>query len=89
MTAHDTLIWASERCGPRRTAVLAAATLVDARWQYAFATFVQRESGQDVVEYGILIATIAVVVLLGVTTFGKEITPWFAQLAGHITTLGT
>jgi Flp pilus assembly pilin Flp len=48
-----------------------------------------REPAQDVVEYGILIATIAVVVLLGVTAFGHQIEPWFAQLAVRITTVGT
>ena len=48
-----------------------------------------KAQGQDVVEYGIIVATIAVVVLLGVTAFGHEILPWFAQLAGHITTVGT
>jgi Flp pilus assembly pilin Flp len=48
-----------------------------------------RQRGQDVVEYGIIIATIAVVVLLGVSTFGHQIEPWFAQLARHITTVGT
>jgi Flp pilus assembly pilin Flp len=48
-----------------------------------------REPAQDVIEYGILIATIAVVVLLGVAAFGHQIEPWFAQLAGHITTVGT
>jgi Flp pilus assembly pilin Flp len=58
-------------------------------WQCAFGQVPGRERGQDVVEYGIIIATIAVVVLLGVTTFGSEITPWFSQLAGHITTVGT
>ena len=41
------------------------------------------------VEYGLLIATIAVVVLLGVTSFGQQIEPWFAQLAARITTTGT
>jgi Flp pilus assembly pilin Flp len=45
--------------------------------------------GQNVVEYGIIIATIALVVLLGVTAFGHQILPWFSQLAGHITTVGT
>jgi Flp pilus assembly pilin Flp len=50
---------------------------------------VGRSLAQDVVEYGIIIATIAVVVLLGVTAFGHQIEPWFAQLAGHITTVGT
>ena len=47
------------------------------------------QPGQNVVEYGIIIATIALVVLLGVTAFGNQILPWFIQLAGHITTVGT
>jgi Flp pilus assembly pilin Flp len=47
------------------------------------------ERSQNVVEYGILIATIVLVVLLVVTAFGNEIEPWFAQLGGHITTVGT
>ena len=41
------------------------------------------------VEYGLIIATSAVVVLLGVTTFGNKIRPWFDQLAAHITTVDT
>jgi Flp pilus assembly pilin Flp len=56
------------------------------RWERA-GRFLAAESGQDVIEYGMIIATIAVVVLLGVTAFGNEITPWFQQLAGHITTV--
>ena len=36
-----------------------------------------------------MIATIAIVVLLAVTAFGKEILPWFSHLAAHITTVGT
>ena len=47
------------------------------------------DPAQGVVEYGLLIATIAVVVLLGVTSFGQQIEPWFAQLAARITTTGT
>jgi Flp pilus assembly pilin Flp len=47
------------------------------------------QRAQNVIEYGIIIATIAVVVLPGVTAFGNQITPWFRQLAGHITTVGT
>ena len=50
---------------------------------------VDRHRAQDVVEYGIIIATIAVVVLLGVTTFGAQVRPWFEHLAGRITTVGT
>jgi Flp pilus assembly pilin Flp len=48
-----------------------------------------REKAQDFVEYGVLIATIAIVVLLGIAKFGSVIEPWFASLAGHITTVGT
>jgi Flp pilus assembly pilin Flp len=44
------------------------------------------EEGQDVVEYGILIATIAIVVLLAVGAFGQQIEDWFGTLARHITT---
>jgi Flp pilus assembly pilin Flp len=48
-----------------------------------------QQRGQDVIEYGIIIATIAMVVLLGVTAFGSQIKPWFEQLVTHITTVGT
>ena len=52
-------------------------------------SLVDHENGQDVVEYGLLIGTIAVIVLLGTTAFGSQILPWFRQLAQHITTVGT
>jgi hypothetical protein len=42
-----------------------------------------------VVEYGLLIATIAIVTLLAIGAFGQAITLWFGTLAGHITTTGT
>ena len=51
--------------------------------------FLRDESGQDVVEYGLLIATIAIVVLIGVGIFGNNINSWFQNLAGRITTTGT
>ena len=50
---------------------------------------VGRARAQDVVEYGLIVATIAMVVLLGVTAFGAQIRPWFEHLAGRITTVGT
>jgi Flp pilus assembly pilin Flp len=50
---------------------------------------VREEDGQDVVEYGLLIATIAIVVLVGVGIFGGNIKVWFQSLAGKITTVGT
>ncbi len=51
--------------------------------------FIRDEDGQDVVEYGLLIATIAIVVLIGISIFGTNISAWFGQLAGRITTTGT
>jgi Flp pilus assembly pilin Flp len=46
-------------------------------------------AAQNVIEYGLLLATIALVVLLGVAAFGNVIQPWFISLAGRITTVGT
>jgi Flp pilus assembly pilin Flp len=75
-------------CGVRRcfrTGVVGQAGGLNAAvWRFARA-----ERGQNVVEYGILIATIVMVVLLCVSAFGSEIRPWFTQLASHITTVGT
>ena len=51
--------------------------------------FIRDEDGQDVVEYGLLIATIAIVVLVGISFFGNNIEAWFKSLAGRITTTGT
>jgi len=51
--------------------------------------FLFDETGQDVVEYGLLIATIAIVVLIGVGFFGSGISAWFQTLAAKITTVGT
>ncbi len=51
--------------------------------------FIREDDGQDVVEYGLLIATIAIVVLIGVGIFGQNINTWFKSLAGRITTVGT
>jgi Flp pilus assembly pilin Flp len=51
--------------------------------------FIREDEGQDVVEYGLLIATIAIVVLIGVGVFGNNINAWFQHLAARITTVGT
>jgi pilus assembly protein Flp/PilA len=56
---------------------------------HALRQFIHEEDGQDVVEYGLLIAAIAIVVLVGVGIFGGNINTWFANLAGRITTTGT
>jgi Flp pilus assembly pilin Flp len=47
------------------------------------------QEGQDLVEYGLIIATIAVVVLIGTMGFGSLIGPWFESLAARIVTVGT
>ena len=51
--------------------------------------FVGDDEGQDVVEYGLLIATIAIVVLVATTAFGGSINDWFNRLAGRVTTTVT
>jgi pilus assembly protein Flp/PilA len=51
--------------------------------------FARDEDGQDVVEYGLLIATIAIVVLVATQAFGTSINQWFSRLAGRITTTVT
>jgi Flp pilus assembly pilin Flp len=48
-----------------------------------------RALGQDVVEYGLIVATIAIVVLVATVASGNRIEPWFQSLAGRITTTGT
>ena len=69
---------------------LEAAQLVPRlRWLQIVAELATDEAGQDVVEYGLMIATIAIVVLIGIMAFGAQIEPWFAHLAGRITTTGT
>jgi Flp pilus assembly pilin Flp len=45
--------------------------------------------GQNMVEYALLVAFIAALVLLGIGAFGGEIHDWFAQLITHIVTTGT
>jgi Flp pilus assembly pilin Flp len=48
-----------------------------------------RQAAQDVVEYGLLLAAIVVIVLVAINAFGHLIEPWFANLAGRVTTTGT
>jgi Flp pilus assembly pilin Flp len=50
------------------------------------AQFIREDDGQDVVEYGLLVATIGVVVLIATANFGNAISAWFDSLAGRITT---
>ena len=50
--------------------------------------FVRDEDGQDVVEYGLLIACIAIGVLLATAAFGTQLKVWWSNLAGGVTTAG-
>ena len=49
-------------------------------------SFVHDDEGQDVVEYGLLVATIGLVVLIGTQAFGTQIQGWFSTLASRVTT---
>ena len=50
--------------------------------------FVHDETGQDVVEYGLLIACISIGVLLFVVAFGSEVESWWGDLPTPITSTG-
>jgi Flp pilus assembly pilin Flp len=60
-----------------------------AHWYRALIELVTGEDGQDVVEYGLMIGTVAIVVLIGTAAFGAQSRPWFESLAARITTVGT
>ncbi len=48
--------------------------------------FIREDEGQDVVEYGLLVATIGLIVLIGTAAFGSQISGWFGTLASRVTT---
>jgi Flp pilus assembly pilin Flp len=55
----------------------------------ALRAFLTDTSGQDVVEYGLLMATVGVAVLLTVNSFGQQyLLPWLTALSTRITTTG-
>lgn len=45
-------------------------------------------SGEAVIEYALLVALIAVLVLTGAVTFGGVLQNWFGALLGRITGVG-
>ena len=51
-----------------------------------FNRFVREEEGQDLTEYGMLVAFIAFVVLVSVTLFGGNLNNWWNTVAGHVGT---
>ena len=46
--------------------------------------FSRKEEGQDLVEYAMLVALIALIAAVGVGAFGDSINSWFSGLAGEI-----
>jgi Flp pilus assembly pilin Flp len=46
--------------------------------------FVREDQGQDLVEYAMLLALIALVVAAGVTTFGTTLRNWYGTLTTSI-----
>jgi Flp pilus assembly pilin Flp len=46
-----------------------------------------RTTGQSTVEYGLIVATIAVLVLIGALGFGESLREWFEVLVQRITGL--
>jgi len=44
-----------------------------------------KRRGQAIVEYGLLLALITLLTLLGANTFGKALREWFDTIAQHIT----
>ena len=44
----------------------------------------QKEEGQDLTEYALLVALIAIVVVAAVVIFGGQISSWFANLSSAI-----
>jgi len=51
-----------------------------------FNRFVREEEGQDLTEYGLLVAFIAFLVLAGVTLFEDALTAYYGRLATEIDT---
>jgi pilus assembly protein Flp/PilA len=54
--------------------------------QKAFVRFIRGEEAQDLTEYAMLVAFIAFVVLIGVTTFGTNLQAWWNAVAGQVST---
>ena len=50
----------------------------------ALRKFMQDESGASAVEYGLLVALIAVVIIAAVSTLGKTISNTFTSVSGKI-----
>lgn len=47
-------------------------------------SLVRDDQGQDLVEYAMLVALIAIVCVLGVTSFGSAVNVFFGNIAGSV-----
>lgn len=53
-----------------------------------FARFVKNESGATAIEYGLIAALIAVVIVTGATALGTALDGKFSDIAGKVTAAG-
>jgi pilus assembly protein Flp/PilA len=53
--------------------------------QKAIKQFLQQEDGVTAIEYGLIAALIAVVIVGGVTTVGTKLSAMFTSIAGKLT----
>jgi len=51
---------------------------------FSWKNLFNEEDGQDMVEYGLVVALIAMIVLAGVTVFGTDLNTGFGLLNGKI-----
>ena len=51
-----------------------------------FNRFVREEEGQDLTEYGLLVAFIAFLVIIGVTAFGGALDAFYDRLTAEVAT---
>jgi Flp pilus assembly pilin Flp len=49
--------------------------------------FIRKDGGQDVAEYGLLVAGAGLLVLVGATSLGANLQAWFATIAAQLTSL--
>lgn len=49
--------------------------------------FLKHDDAIAVTEYGLLIALVAIALIAAVTAFGSQISAWFANKTGQITTV--
>ncbi|WP_174299858.1 Flp family type IVb pilin [Caulobacter sp. S45] len=52
-------------------------------------SFMKDESGATAIEYGLIAALIAVVIIAGATTLGNNLSAKFTAIAGNVSTAGT